>query len=80
MNTLDLSGDNELPELLEERERLRLAIRWSRDYHRKEDDPDDELASELVRHLGYLNLKLVWSDGSELTPKQINGRTFRKRP
>ena len=52
-------------------ERLRLAIRWSRDYHDKVDDPDGELAAKFVRHLGHLGLKLVWRDGPDLTPEQI---------
>lgn len=48
-------------------ERLRLAIRWCRDYHDKADDPADELAAELIRHLGHVGLKLVWTDGRELS-------------
>ena len=51
-------------------ERLRLAIRWCRDYHAADDDLNGELAAELVRHLAHLGLKLVWQDGSDLRPEQ----------
>jgi hypothetical protein len=51
-------------------ERLRLAIRWSKNYHETRDDPDGKLAAELIRHLSHLGLKLVWRDGQELTPEQ----------
>jgi hypothetical protein len=53
-------------------ERLRLAIRWCRDYHAKEDDPGDELAGEMIRHLDHLGLKLVWKDGAAITPAQLS--------
>jgi hypothetical protein len=53
-------------------ERLRLAIRWCRDYHALEDDPNEELAPEFIRHLGHMDLKLVWTDGRDLTPEQIH--------
>jgi hypothetical protein len=48
-------------------ERLRLAIRWCRDYHLAADDPKGELATEFIRHLGHMGLKLTWADGRELT-------------
>jgi hypothetical protein len=53
-------------------ERLRLAIRWCRAYHREANDPNDELAQEFIWHLGHMGLKLVCSDGSDLKPEQIS--------
>jgi hypothetical protein len=56
-------------------ERLRAAIRWCQTFHATEHDPDDRLASELIRQLGYVGLKLVWAhDGSEITKAQIADR------
>jgi len=52
-------------------ERLRLAIRWCRDYHAVEDDPAAELAAAFARHLDHLELKSVWKDGPALTAEQI---------
>ena len=60
-------------------ERLRLAIRWSRYYHTVDQDPDGELSREFIRHLGHLGLKLVWKDGSDLTPAQLADRRNRIR-
>jgi hypothetical protein len=48
-------------------ERLRLAIRWSRDHHT--DIDSKELAAEFARHLTFLGLKLVWTDGTEIDPR-----------
>jgi hypothetical protein len=53
-------------------ERLRAAIRWCRDFHTAEDDPDDQLATEFIRQLGYVGLKLVWAhDGSAIAEAQL---------
>jgi hypothetical protein len=60
-------------------ERLRLAIRWSRGYHAKQDDPDGELAGNFIRQLGHVGLKLVWTDGRELTPEQIHDKRKRRQ-
>jgi hypothetical protein len=58
-------------------ERLRLAIRWCRDYHLAADDPGGELAGEFIRHLGHVGLKLVWEDGRDLTPEQLNDKRLK---
>jgi hypothetical protein len=52
-------------------ERLRVAIRWCRDYHAPHHDPAGELGVEFVRRLHDVGLKVVWLDGSEVTEAQL---------
>jgi hypothetical protein len=56
-------------------ERVRLAIGWCWDYHDRDEDPDDELGAELMRHLRHVGLKLVWLDGREVTKEQLRHRS-----
>lgn len=53
-------------------ERLRIAIQWTRDYHDRYDDPEDKLGAEFVRHLREAGLKLVWTDGGDVTETQLH--------
>ena len=74
---MDTAADDTMPQPRTVTERLRLAIRSTRDYHERADDPNDELAAEFQRQLRLLGLRLTWANRRIVTLAQLWARSER---